>query len=75
MQEKTVALVSEKESIDTGTPQGKFMLTVFAALSELEREQIRECQAEGITAAKARGKHLGRPVLVRPNNFDSVYTD
>ena len=30
----------QKENIDTSTPQGKFMLTVFGALAELERDQI-----------------------------------
>ena len=37
--DKGVTLVSHKENIDTDTPTGKFMLTVFAALSQLEREQ------------------------------------
>lgn len=37
---KGVSFISIKESIDTTTPQGKFMLTVFAAMSELERSQI-----------------------------------
>lgn len=49
---KGVRLVSLKEGIDTETPQGKFMLTVFAAFSELEREYIRERQREGIELAK-----------------------
>ena len=38
--EKGVEFVSLKESIDTTTPQGRFMLTVFGALAELERENI-----------------------------------
>ena len=37
---KDVNFVSKKESLDTSTPSGKFMLTVFGALAELEREQI-----------------------------------
>lgn len=37
---KGVQFYSQKESIDTTTPQGKFMLTVFAAMAELERDQI-----------------------------------
>ena len=41
---KGVQLISIKEGIDTNTAQGKFMLTVFAAFSELEREYIRERQ-------------------------------
>jgi len=52
--------VSLKESIDTHTPQGKFMLTVFGAMAELEREYILQRQAEGIAIAKAEGKYKGR---------------
>ena len=38
--EKGVEFVSLKENIDTTTPHGRFMLTVFGALAELERESI-----------------------------------
>ena len=40
LQDKKVTLISDKEKLDTSTPQGKFMMTVFAAMSELERESI-----------------------------------
>ena len=40
--EKGVEFISLKENIDTTTPQGRFMLTVFGALAELERENILE---------------------------------
>ena len=46
--DKGVTLISHKEKIDTDTPAGKFMLTVFAALSQLEREQLKQRQREGI---------------------------
>ena len=36
--EKNVEFVSKKEAIDTSTPTGKFMLTIFGAVAELERE-------------------------------------
>ena len=42
--DKGVTLVSHKENIDTDTPTGKFMLTVFAVLSQLEREQLKQRQ-------------------------------
>lgn len=58
-----VELISLKENIDTSTPQGKFMLTVFAALAELERETILQRQREGIEIAKAEGKYKGRPQM------------
>lgn len=63
LSEKGVGLVSDKEKLDTTTPHGKFMLTIFAALSEFERENTLERQREGIAAAKARGKVLGRKRL------------
>ena len=49
-----------KEHLDTDTPQGKFMLTVFAALAELERATILQRQREGIEIAKADGNYKGR---------------
>lgn len=60
LKQKNVTFVSQKESIDTDTPQGQFMLTVFAAMAELERSQIRQRQAEGIAIAKREGKYKGR---------------
>ena len=56
--DKGVTLISHKEKIDTDTPAGKFMLTVFAALSQLEREQLKQRQREGIEIAKAQGKSV-----------------
>lgn len=61
--EKGVEFVSLKESIDTTTPQGRFMLTVFGALAELERENILERQREGIEIAKSEGKYKGRKAI------------
>lgn len=72
--EKGVQFVSKKESIDTSTPAGKFMLTVFAALAELERETLRERQAEGIAVAKAEGRMTGRPQKA-VDTFEAVYQE
>ena len=71
--EKGVEFVSLKESIDTTTPQGRFMLTVFGALAELERENILERQREGIEIAKSEGKYKGRkPVEIDEAKFKVV---
>ena len=71
--EKGVEFVSLKENIDTTTPQGRFVLTVFGALAELERESILERQREGIAIAKAEGKFKGRkPVGINETEFRSV---
>nr|WP_297283178.1 recombinase family protein [uncultured Agathobaculum sp.] len=69
---KEVEFVSKKEAIDTTTPTGKFMLTVFAAVAELEREYILQRQREGIAIAKAQGKYHGRAPLSLPDNFNAV---
>ncbi len=54
---------SLKESIDTTTPTGKMVFTVMAAVSEMERDLICERTAEGLKAARARGRKGGRPVI------------
>lgn len=58
--ERHVEFISRKENIDTTTPAGKFMLTVFAAVAELERGYILDRQREGIAIAKAQGKYRGK---------------
>lgn len=72
LQDKKVDLVSLKESIDTATPQGRFMLTVFGALSELERESTLQRQREGIEAARLKGKKFGRPRIEKPKDWNRV---
>jgi DNA invertase Pin-like site-specific DNA recombinase len=59
--EKGVGLRSLRESIDTTTPAGKLTFHVFGALSEFEREVLRERTRAGLLAARKRGKKLGRP--------------
>lgn len=56
-----IGLVSLKERTDTTTPQGRLFFTICAAMAQFERELIKERQAEGIAAAKARGRQFGRP--------------
>ena len=60
LEKKSVQFISMKEAVDTATPQGRFMLTVFGAMAELERETILQRQKEGIAIAKAAGKYKGR---------------
>lgn len=67
--DKKVTLISHKEKIDTDTPTGKFMLTVFAALSQLKQRQ-----REGIEIAKAQGKYTGRkPIPIDWDKFSNLY--
>ena len=56
-----VDLESLTEKIETGSPTGKLVFHVFAALAEFERNLIRERTLAGLRAARARGRNGGRP--------------
>ncbi len=51
--------VLTQPGMDTSTPMGRMILTVMAAVAELERDLIRERTLAGLAAAKARGKGGG----------------
>ena len=48
------------------------LIEVLGTIAEQERLTIRQRRREGIAAAKAKGKHLGRPATVLPDNWDEV---
>ena len=48
------------------------LIEVLSSIAEQEYNTIHQRQSEGIAAAKAKGKHLGRPKLIKPDNWDSV---
>lgn len=48
------------------------LVEVLASIAQQERETIRQRQAEGIVAAKDKGKHLGRPKALKPDNWNEV---
>lgn len=48
------------------------LVEVLASIAQQERETIHQRQAEGIAAAKAKGKHLGRPKAQKPDNWNEV---
>lgn len=73
LNEKGVAFVSQKEKVDTSTPQGRLMMTIFAGLAQFERECTLQRQAEGIAIAKSEGKYKGRQPIAKPSEWDSVY--
>ena len=47
--------------LDTTTPQGLLLFTIFAGVSQFERDLIRERTREGLNSARARGRKGGRP--------------
>ena len=49
------------------------LMEVLSSIAEQERRTIRQRQADGIAAAKKRGKHLGRPVMPYPVGWDYMY--
>ncbi len=56
-----------------GTFLADIVLQVLSFVAENERINIRQRQAEGIAAAKARGVKFGRPSVPAPENFDAVH--
>jgi DNA invertase Pin-like site-specific DNA recombinase len=56
-----------------GTFLSDIVLQVLSFVAENERTNIRQRQAEGIAAAKAKGVHFGRPSKPLPDNFHSIY--
>ena len=63
---KGVEFISKKESLDTSTPSGRFVLTIFGAVAQLEREYLLQRQKEGIAIAKQEGKYKGRKPIECP---------
>lgn len=72
LEKKNVKFISKKESLDTNTSSGRFMLTMFGAIAELEREYIKERQMEGIKIAIEEGRFNGRPKK-KLDSFEDVY--
>ena len=68
---KGVDFVSQKEQIDTSSPAGRLMLTIFAGLAQFERECLLERQAEGIAIAKQEGR-MGRPEIQPCSEFKDI---
>ena len=58
-----------------GTFLSDVVLQVLSFVAENERTNIRQRQAEGIAAAKARGVKFGRPPLPLPDNFDQIHKE
>ncbi len=64
LDERGIGLRSLTEGLDTPTPGRRLVLHVVAALAEFERDVLRERTTAGLQAARARGRHGGRPRAV-----------
>jgi DNA invertase Pin-like site-specific DNA recombinase len=75
---RDVGFRSLTENIDTTTSGGKLIFHIFGALAEFERDIIRERTQAGLQAARARGRHGGRPKLLSPKKMtlaQALYND
>lgn len=68
-----VEVESMKEKLDTSTPQGRLILTVFAGICEFERELTLQRTREGVAIAKAKGLYKGRVPKKKPKNWQQLY--
>lgn len=66
LRRRGIGFASLHEALDTTTPGGRLVFHVFAALAEFIRELIVEGTREGLEAARARGRRLGRPPALTP---------
>ena len=68
-----ISLVSLREGLDLSTPAGRLQWQIIAAISEFERERLRERVKAGLARVRAGGGPLGRPrVEISEEALDSV---
>jgi putative DNA-invertase from lambdoid prophage Rac len=68
-----IAFKSQREQFDTGTPIGRLMLNMLAALAEFELELIRERVKAGMERARRQGKRIGRPSVIEKRGFKTRF--
>lgn len=71
---KGVAFRSLTEQMDTTTPQGEFLFSVFGALAQYERALTQERVLAGLAAARRRGRKGGRPLAIDPEKLEQIIT-
>jgi DNA invertase Pin-like site-specific DNA recombinase len=72
LKEKGIAFKSLTENMDTTTPQGQFLFSVFGALAQYERALTKERIMAGLSAAKKRGKTGGRPKAISEEKMQAI---
>lgn len=66
---KGIDFCSVSEGINTTCPSGKLVFHIFSAVAEFHRDLIIENTVAGMEAAKRRGKHIGRPYALNPDQI------
>lgn len=81
-EKNTAIVVIDMPLLDTrrhndliGTLVSDLILQIMSAFAQIERDFIKQRQAEGIAAAKARGVKFGRESLERPENFSEIFSE
>ena len=72
LQPQGVAFRSLTEQMDTTTPHGAFLFSLFGALAQYERALTQERITAGLAAAKRRGKHGGRPRAISAEQLEAI---
>lgn len=72
LQGRGIQFTSLTDGIDTSTPAGRFFFHVMAALSEMERDLIRERTRAGLAVARARGRLGGRKRVMTESKVESA---
>lgn len=70
LEKKKVSFKVLNINLDTGTPTGKLMLSMLAAIGQFEREMMLERQREGIRIAKEAGAYKGRKATARAKSAE-----
>lgn len=69
---RCVAFRSLTEQMDTTTPHGELLFSIFGALAQYERELTRERVIAGLAAAKRRGRRGGRPPTLGAEQIEQI---
>lgn len=72
LEQRKVNFESLTEKIETGSPAGRLVFHIFAALAEFERNLIRERTCAGLKAARARGRKGGRPAKLSAKDIKAI---
>lgn len=72
LKKRGIAFRSLTEKMDTTTPHGELLFSIFGALAQYERELIRERVVAGLDAAKRRGRRGGRPLALSEEQLEQI---
>ena len=72
LRERGIAFRSLTEQMDTTTPHGELLVSIFGALAQYERALAQERVRAGLAAARRRGRRGGRPPEIGPEKLEAI---